>query len=369
LLSPPGVEKATSKNIHMFVNNRWVKDKLVRMGVMRGYHSHLLKGKFPICIMHLYIDPTLVDVNVHPAKTELRFQYASEVQSLIAIAIKEAIRKGDWAQPSLDTLRSEAFSFDRMPSSLAPASRRSSFGGQVSTPRPVSSVSASEMRLTQSQIDVRESLSPQESDEPNVQIEKTSSHIHWDELTYCGSYAKCYLMFEGQGGLLVVDQHAFHERILYERFLNDKDLVTKSQPLLMPEEVVLTDRQILWLDEHIDLMSSYGFKYQKINSSSIEVEAVPAILAHRSIDEMFDTISSDETTHNQDEDPASLSHLLIATMACHAAIRSGEELGENERRQLMKEAEEVDFYHNCPHGRPVFKWFRHVEVERWFERT
>ncbi|MEN9834858.1 MAG: hypothetical protein RL011_1051, partial [Pseudomonadota bacterium] len=97
LVSPPGLEKPTSKSLFTFVNGRMVKDKVLRYGVLRGYHSHLMKGKFPAVVLHLRTDPSLVDVNVHPAKTEVRFQYPDEVQNLIALGIREKMRQADWA--------------------------------------------------------------------------------------------------------------------------------------------------------------------------------------------------------------------------------------------------------------------------------
>ncbi|RZA20290.1 MAG: DNA mismatch repair endonuclease MutL, partial [Proteobacteria bacterium] len=100
LISPPGLDKASAKHIFTFVNHRWVKDKVLRNGVLRGYHSHILRGKFPVALMYLDVEASLVDVNVHPAKTELRFQYGSEVASAVAMAIRDGLRQGAWSSAS-----------------------------------------------------------------------------------------------------------------------------------------------------------------------------------------------------------------------------------------------------------------------------
>ncbi|MES2744398.1 MAG: DNA mismatch repair endonuclease MutL, partial [Bdellovibrionota bacterium] len=117
LISPPGVDKASAKHIFTFVNHRWVKDKVLRNGVLRGYHSHILRGKFPVALMYLDVEASLLDVNVHPAKTELRFQYGSEVASAVAMAIRDGLRQGAWSSASPNP--SAAFSASYSPAAGA----------------------------------------------------------------------------------------------------------------------------------------------------------------------------------------------------------------------------------------------------------
>ena len=103
LISPPGLEKVTTKNLLYFVNGRWVKDQILRYGILRGYHSHLLKGRYPQVLCYLKTDPSLIDVNVHPSKTQLRFQYPDEIQGLLARSIREKLRQGNWLNQHPDS--------------------------------------------------------------------------------------------------------------------------------------------------------------------------------------------------------------------------------------------------------------------------
>lgn len=364
LLSPPGFEKPTGKHIYTFANNRWVKDKLLRMGVMRGYHSHILKGRYPVCVLRLTVDPSLVDVNVHPAKTELRFQYASEVQNLIAIAIKQAIRSGAWAAEPSDPFRvSQELSFGSYVPS-APSRERSLadrmvYPSERTTPsKPmVNAYKASTIRM----------------DEPSrasQYVAMDKPQIDWEDVRFIGAFNKCFLFFESAKGLMVMDQHAFHERVLYERFVNDRQITRSSQALLVPEEIQLQPTQLSTLKDHQNELSNFGFEYEFISDDAIEVKALPAILSHRNPEGIFEGLIEAIDQRGSSEDGASsLFHLIVATMACHSAVRAGEELGQNELSQLTSEAKTVDFYHNCPHGRPVFKWFTSRQVEGWFERT
>ena len=134
LVSPPGVERANTKNIFTFVNDRWVKDKILRSAVLRGYHSHLLKGRFPQAILYCTIDPSLVDVNVHPNKTELRFQYVREIQDLIAHTIRKDIRQGAWAAPPDElTSKNQQSNLDLSPPVFAPSFQKRSFQPSAAT--------------------------------------------------------------------------------------------------------------------------------------------------------------------------------------------------------------------------------------------
>lgn len=399
LVSPPGCEKVTSKHIVTFVNGRWVKDKTVRYGILRGYHSHLLKGRFPVAIVDLRMDPSLVDVNVHPAKTELRFQYPTEVQNLLALAIRDRLRDADWAQaPGLNAEPSTA------PLPRRDAAPHSSFsaettGGQRSFSKefdtaPRSGASSFTRAPTYT---VRSYDAPraQMFDTPRAQPAtvmplivpgsasfldslgnaeehdsafERSSRIPWTEMEFLGSFNRCYLMFADGERLLVVDQHAFHERILFERLSRDESLLGKSQPLLVPEAVELSPTEVQELRARRHVLVKRGFDFEAEGDTTIAIKAVPAILVGRNIADLFADLAQEIVL---DPDALANAHLgehLLATAACHAAVRAGEELGPSELKQLLAEAHTVDFFHNCPHGRRVLKWWTRDQVARWFDR-
>lgn len=391
LLSPPGMERSTAKQMYMFVNGRPVKDRTVRYGILRGYHSHLLKGKYPFTILNLMIDPALVDVNVHPAKIELRFQYTSEVQDLLARAIREAIRKGAWAAPdaiasdvpppsfSLAGEASEAFRYGgssaKTPaaahtvSGSAPASR-----GRFAQTMPSREWFPTSPRSRSSEEVFGQTSSPMGRDvlahDETLRTAPSSEPIPWADLRFVGDFGRCYLFFStpGETRLLVVDQHAFHERILYERLCRDETLLQRTQSLLIPESVELAREDLAALKESADALGRRGFKLQFVSETIVEVTQIPAILSGTNLQTLLEDLADPSDAEESVETNADVGRLLLATIACHSAVRAGEELTSDDRIALLAEARDVDFYLNCPHGRRVFRWFDKGQIGRWFDR-
>lgn len=433
LISPPGLDKASAKQMFTFVNSRWVKDKLLRNAILRGYHSHILRGKFPIALIYLDIEASLVDVNVHPAKTELRFQYGSEVQGAVAMAIREGLRQGAWSSASPNP--SAAFSasyapkksedplpidFDLLlsqPPAVSPSqsssemsqgaralsseSARPSTKPEVKAAAPIyhppvaraerdetsearsNGAATSGVKRTTYSYDrpayepmasVKANLStpfdePRAASYPSKPIAVRTSapliskeEIPWDELEFMGAFQKCFLFFEHKDQMLVVDQHAFHERILYERLLKSPDLLKRSQPLLMPEVLEFSASEAAELEERESQYKGLGFDFSKVSSTEIEVRAIPSLLVNKDIQGVFASLA--QGSKNQQE----VLHDVLASVACHAAVRAGEDLPTPELRQLLKEAKTVDFFLNCPHGRRVLRWWKANQVAAWFDR-
>ena len=418
LISPPGHEKGTAKHVYTFVNRRWVKDKLLRYGVMRGYHSHLLKGKHPFCMVHVTLDPSLVDVNVHPAKAELRFQYGGELQGLIALMIRDGIRGGGWAAsddaaPRNDQARQEAgLASVSSPKQLQTKDKSLALGGgfddiqtDFSSPtpqqaRPISPSFSSGNRYQSASSFSRELFGQvakasasaqgasiyekgpasqtvmsfdfetnQSSTVSNAQ-ETIASHkpIDWSSLTFIGTYARCYLLFEAQGALLAVDQHAFHERIIYERLKTDKNLLTDSQALLMPEYIELSATERQALKDSAEDLQAIGFRFNFIGNEAVELLALPSILTKADPEALISELLKAHCASEHEDTSLHLTHDILATLACHSAVRAGEMLDTDDLNELLRQADGVDFYLNCPHGRRVFKWWRLPEIERWFDR-
>lgn len=423
LISPPGFERGSGKMIHTFVNRRWVKDKVLRYAVLRGYHSHLLKGKFPIAYLHVSMDPALVDVNVHPAKAELRFQYPAELQGLIAMAIRDKLRDGNWtqevtesiAEPQVDTVSKEASS-SRAGAFSEPSGDGDQAGSRTNPSIPDSSYHGSQAKLRRGEsysertnsnslsaslasspvkqrersfdslpsgsstgfsssdsdfsieLPIFESSFSEQSVAFSSQYQQKNPPIPWKDLTFIGSFASCYLMFEGVSRLLVVDQHAFHERILYEKLKNNRALLSESQRLLVPELIELSADQFERLNQHQEDFQGLGFEFKILGNQNVELLAVPSLLAKANTEKLVIDLIASHLYGMHDETNSHLAHNILATLACHSAIRAGEKLDVDDVNDLLTEAHGVDFYLNCPHGRRVFKWWKRSEVEHWFDR-
>ncbi len=378
LIAPPGLDKAISKVMYTFVNGRWVVDKVLRYGILRGYHSHLLKGRYPYVFCYITMSPELVDVNAHPSKTELRFQYADEVQGQIARTIRDALRRESWASgeeiktspenksslPSEKSgvLKSSLLSFS---SSSRPKSVLFSKSEPIASRKPIFSGGSSYVKTHETA-----SLSSYGSQEATFFLENAreekSSWINWDHVQYVGTIQKCYLIFEVEEKLLFVDQHAFHERILYEKLCLDEKLTITSESLLIPETLSLGPTVVASLLEKKSALEKLSFSFEKISEEEIEVLRIPSLLTKRNLSEVFFELSeNNNNSFTADE----IHHQLLATIACHSAVRSGEILTPGKIELLKEEAKSVDFSANCPHGRRVFKWFSGSEMKGWFDRT
>lgn len=447
LVSPPGLDKSSFKHIYAFVNGRWVIDKTVKAGILRGYHGHLLKGRYPAGIIVLQHDASLVDVNAHPAKTEVRFQYPGEVTALLALAIRCGIRQGGWASsptahelggsgggfaaqskginyapskttqnmsapgsfssPSSHSLSSSSSSstlgasgnsygnssserssslHSSSASSSAPARERYFGSGAIDAPSSSSQsrgfYSKPQMKETVMSFDGGYGARHAEQKEPLFYSDPVASastsqalsgsgnlDVVWSELNFIGTYAQCYLMFEGRSSeLLVVDQHAFHERILFEKLLKNKSLLAQKQPLMIPELIAMAPSEVSQLNEAKDKLSEFGFDFNCLSDSEIEVTQVPSLLIGKDLNSLFGELAENKYLDQDVSANSEIFEHVLATIACHTAVRSGETLTGNELKQLMDQAQSVDFYHNCPHGRRVFKWFKKSDVGKWFDR-
>lgn len=379
LVSPPGVERSSSKDMFLFVNGRWVKDKNLRFAALRGYHSHLLRGRYPVVALFLNVDSGLVDANVHPAKTEVRLQYSHEINDMIATAIRNAIRRADWASAPAPFVDSRS---DR--DITTTHSKSLSNFGRVTPVSSAGSPSTATWRDVTPNLKAESVLFERRNTEPDAGKHRYSSgyeiagrveeksDIPWSDLEFLGSFASCYLMFSYRASaasprLLVIDQHAFHERIIYERLLRDHNLLKASQPLLVPECVSLSPKALSVFREMMSLLHENGFKVEVIDESHVEVRAIPALLSKCDVAALIETIC-EQADQLPLKDNVGLAHDILATFACHSAVRAGEDIGSEELKVLVKEASEVDFFHNCPHGRRVLRWWDESQVSRWFDR-
>lgn len=389
LISPPGYEKNFAKFLYCFVNGRWIKDRIVKFAILRGYHSHLPKGKYPVVVAFIDCPPSLVDVNVHPTKSEVKFQYASDIQGLISLAVTKALRSAWWCQfghenaqsTRLEPSKNLESSFSTYQtsavhpphttyrgSSLTRAtvsSQGSHRGSKTFTDQFAKPISAWSKRAVDTNISLRKDLTGAQSDEPTPSIETPA--IPWADLNYIGCFSKCYLLFESQKGMLSIDQHAFHERILFERLSKNREQILIKQNLLIPHFIEFDPLSLEKISELQEALveAKFGFKLLK---NGIEVLGVPSLLTERNLDKVFGEFAECETPNDAKGVSEALLNHILSTIACHSAVRAGEELPDADLKHLLSEAETVDFFHNCPHGRRVFKWWTLRDVEKWFDR-
>jgi len=350
--SRPDRHRATGAGLHLFVNGRPVRDRLLRHALLEVYRDLLPRGRFPTALLFLRVAAGGVDVNVHPAKWEVRFADPRAVHHLVSVTLREALARRSW-------LGGEA----------APQAQH--------TPdrvheRPPGSASASGPgdwlfagRASEAPAEVPPTATGGEALRP----------FRFGELRVLGQLLGTYLLLEAKEGLLLVDQHAAHERVLYEGlragWLGGG---VPRQPLLLPETLELEAPALAALAARADAALALGYEVEPFGESAVLVRAVPALIAERDPLGALRGLADQLRTAGEGA-PGAASRLLdpadrwFASVACHAARRAGETLRPEEQRALADALDAIAWAPTCPHGRPVAVPITEAEIARRFGRT
>jgi DNA mismatch repair protein MutL len=361
----PTLSRATSTMQFLFVNNRPVRDKLLGAAVRVAYQDFLSGGRYPYCALFVDVPAEDVDVNVHPAKTEVRFRDANLVKSLIIDAIKEGLRGGA-SQQSATTIATQTLqAFRGNAPSYAP---RPSF---ATPPRMVPQA----LYETQKPLVFAEPLQPHVKPvAPPVFTVETpvveESHTHSHPLgAACAQLHKTYVIAQTAEGLVIVDQHAAHERLVYERMKAQLDATgIARQALLLPEVIELENRPRHALLERQEELETLGLAFEPFGDKAVLVREAPALLGKINLQSMVQDLAD---TCAELENSVSLKEKLqevCATMACHASVRAGRVLSTIEMNALLREMENTPHSGQCNHGRPTFVSLSLKDIEKLFGR-
>jgi DNA mismatch repair protein MutL len=353
-VSRPDRHRSTMAGIHLFVNNRPVRDRVLQNALVGIYRDMLPRGRFPTAVLFLDLPPTAVDVNVHPAKWEVRFADPQSVHRLVRHAVRDAVGERRWLAPDSP----ESASFVREPA-----------GGTEAT-----FTSASPSRATsQPAAPARASGT---SDWIFAQSEDTAAEprLRFADLRLLGQFLATYLLLESKDRLLLIDQHAAHERVLYERFRAEwVERGVESQGLLAVEVVRLAPRSLAALLTARESLERLGFEIDAFGEGTVAVRAVPALLADRDpaglVRNLADELEAAGADALRVESRAlDAADRIFASLACHAARRKGDVLDPREQQALLDALDAIPWAPTCPHGRPVAVPFEVAEIERRFGR-
>ncbi|MDY0390466.1 DNA mismatch repair endonuclease MutL [Desulfobulbus oligotrophicus] len=363
----PETAPAGRAQLRLLVNGRPVQDGMLRHAVNEGLQGFLMKGYRPAGVLLLTIAPDQVDVNVHPAKREVRFRQANVVHGMVAGQVRRAMN--DYQQQ----LRTSLFSRPGPSSDQEAVERSESINillpsfSQLTTAEPGTApclaVSPPQARVEHQTSETAAQETVQISSEP------TGSY---GGLTLIGQLFSLYLLCEKDGRFIVIDQHAAHERLLYGKLLQEFLAArVPQQSLLFPVTIELTPVQAETLEEHVDEVAALGVAVEHFGGTTWLVKAVPALTSHIEpqglLREILDALRGPMRQEDGRPVPPAIDELL-ASMACKAAIKAGNRLQPVEMLKLLAQMEEGTIFSHCPHGRPVLKTFTAQEVERWFHR-
>lgn len=369
-VSAAGESFGSTRRMFLFVNGRWVQDRLLFRAVMEGYRTYLLKGRYPAAALFLDVPGPCLDVNVHPAKLEVRFRDVEAVQRFVIESVRETLRTkasplGRWglterdlAAPEIEARRrrarltaSEAERSPRAQPTLHEAAR------VVSEEREIPGYSTSAVQSAEPV--VATGLGPPVS-EPLI----TSR-----TLRIVGQVLAGYIVCERDGEVVLVDQHAAHERVLYERLLERYTAgAIDSQALLVPMTVEVGGDGAEAIERAAEHLAALGWEIERFGDEEVVVRAVPAICGDRDVVALVERLAAELARSDARSAGLALAREVLATVACHAATRVGQRLDDSQARALLDEIADVDFAAACPHGRPVARILERSRIERMFGR-
>ncbi|HML95905.1 MAG TPA: DNA mismatch repair endonuclease MutL [Thermodesulfobacteriota bacterium] len=364
--------RSTARKLYTYVNGRAVRDRFLTRAVLGAYGKMLEKGRFPEGVLFVELPPGDVDVNVHPTKNEVRFKNPGLVAGLISSCIGRMLGNAPWlasygraAGPGHDW---RGLTRERTSSYSPPGGGFS--GAHASAPegsdyaRGVSREAAP--RETHGDVHpgaVREATAPAG--------ELFSSGGTYSDLKIVGQIGDLYIVCASGDGMVIIDQHAAHERINYEKIKNSYEGQGRapSQELLMPKVVGLSPYEAELLSGHLAPLSALGLRMEPFGDGSYVVRSIPAVLGNADPETLVRDIVGEISEGDKEESLSGKIDRVIATMACHSSIRASFELGPEEMKALLAELDRAEFPHACPHGRPVARELTFGDIERMFKRT
>ncbi len=369
----PTFNRGMPDHQYLFVNGRPVKDRLL-VGAVRGaYADFLARDRHPLLALFLDIDPVDLDVNVHPAKTEVRFRDANAIRGLIVSSLKRVLQEhGGSAATTVATQTLSAFKAPelekrQMTFSNAVPQTFPNRGGASYAYRPSSPAGFQDSYQSRN-IDFAPTAPRVE--EGDVETEKESVVEDYPMGVARAQLHENYIVAQTKDGLLIVDQHAAHERLVYERMKEQyADGLVKQQGLLVPEIVELSEDEAATLLEAQEKLESFGLSIDAFGGNAIVVRAVPAILSDRLdiqgfVKDLVDELHSLGDVHSLKEKQEE----VLGTMACHGSVRSGRRLRVEEMNALLRQMEQTPHSGQCNHGRPTYVELKLADIEKLFGR-
>jgi DNA mismatch repair protein MutL len=350
--SPVALTRSNRRELTFFVNGRWVQDIALNTALLQAYHTLLMVGRYPMAILFLEIPAEEVDVNVHPAKAEVRFRHSDQIFSTVQRAVRRAllayspipqVSTSGWHHPDSNRLIDPAWELaGSNPATFAASTPAMPHAGDIApqTELPAQTAPGQETELPSGQLPI---------------------------LRLIGQIGATYLVAEGPDGLYLIDQHAAHERVLFERYQKQLSGPIPAQSLLEPVLIQLPPHSAQSLLEKLPLLGSLGFQVETFGPETFRVRAVPAFLASGDPSAAVRVVVED---FEEDETPlqAELEMRLAARICKRMAVKGGQILAVEEQKKLLHDLETCQSPRTCPHGRPTMIHLSVDLLERQFGR-
>jgi DNA mismatch repair protein MutL len=326
MVGSPEISRSGRGYLSFFVNRRWVNSRLLARAVEEAYHGLLMVGKHPIAVINIWLPPQEVDVNIHPTKSEVKFRNDSAIFGAVQRAVRRALTE-QITVPQVEVAAAQPV----FPTELRETTRLP-YAGAVSSPTPSAPTPALSLPV----------------------------------LRVLGQLDNSYIVAEGPEGLYLIDQHAAHERILFEKLNQQRaQRDIEVQGLLEPITFEVSPRQEAILKSRYQDLAGFGFNIEPFGERTFLVRALPALIHDKDwagvLRELLDSLSQGNKSDWSED--------VTITMACHGAIRAGQSVTDAEMRELVRQLEQCASPHTCPHGRPTMIHLSSIQLKKEFGRT
>lgn len=398
-------------SIYFFVNKRWIKNQHISNAFVKGYANVIPAGRYPAAVIHITVAPHEVDINIHPRKEEVKFLHPRRIEQALQQAVKATLEQNlsqhlkkdvtfkSAEQYSAKPQQFTSFDFDTFSSFtpfLTPSpvpSYGDSDNNKIESTAPFDTflqaktlrASGEENIANKNEFSVNEinSVIPlalsvpvgnvskgAEINDVNTSLHSTTTPESVTPYRLIGQYSTTYILVEKEDGLFLVDQHAAHERILYELFSQRFKEVATVQ-LLFPHIITLSPQDISIITPHLDIFTNNGIIIEQCASDQLRIESLPVHLKDQSLDDIIKTAVvwiTESSTLDQQELKKMVNNKLQAQMACKAAVKAGDTLTQEKMEQLLRDLEKTANRFSCPHGRPTGWLLSLHEIEKKFRR-
>ncbi|MFO7311468.1 MAG: DNA mismatch repair endonuclease MutL [Bacillota bacterium] len=376
LVGKPSLHHSTRERVAIFLNGRWIQSNAIARAIENGYDTLLPPRRFPVAVVHLTMDPRSVDVNVHPAKAEVRFRDDGAVFRTVLRAVRQGLLGANLVggMPLAAAVPRPAAGPEEPRHSPRPEEERAHYPAEVAplvaaareTPAPAAAGAAALAQHAREAGFASEEIPPGDTVPARAPADVDARQV-LREMTVLGQLHRTYILGETPAGLWIVDQHVAHERILYERFLKEAASgQARVQQLLMPMTMTLSPVQAGLVELFQDKLQQLGFVLEPFGGRTYLIRGVPAAFAAHDAGQiqgvLEDVLAACEAEGRWQP------HQVCAQLACRAAVKAGQVLSERQMKQLLEELSQADNPFACPHGRPIVIEVPRAEIARRFGR-
>ena len=387
----PSFSRSQADMQYFYLNGRLIRDKTIMHAVRLAYQDVLFHGRHPVYVLSLTMDPAAVDVNVHPTKHEVRFRENREIHQFIYRSLKQYVQASVADQPSLqmnDQQRMEhpspyptkqqtlgrldqsnslentaSFHFQNSASDsidrpgIAPSINRVEYK-QASYPQKPSFIAENEEKQTYNELNHSDSIDTQSDNNSAAPLGYALAQLHG-----------VYILAQNQQGMILVDIHAAHERITYEKFKQQvsEDNI-QQQPLMVPITVNVTEAEVEAWEKQTDLFESLKLEIERLSEDSLVVRAIPDLLQRADIAQLVRDVLADIIALGSSQRIEATMHEVLSSMACHGSVRANRRLTIDEMNALLRQMEETERSGQCNHGRPTWIELTMSQLDSWFKR-